>query len=551
MKEELTPELKKQKKTRNKTSYILIAFAAGLSSIAELAVQYFLKDELKLEPATMSQIYSIIYIPWMIKPLFGFITDLFPVFGYRRKIYIMLSSILIMLSWITLSLHTKTLLEATILLTLVNCGLSFSTVLGEAIVVELSQLEEDKTKVNEKAKNYVSLFFATKYTGALFSSYLKGLFVELMNVRKVFLIASIVPLLIFLSGVMLLENRLGKGENDFLDEDEKNSLLKNNNKAEDQKLVEAEKKTDNNVSMIEDKSIIVDEKKDFIENYALENSADKKETKIDRGQMVVDFFKFLSQKYVYVPTIFLVVFMATPSYSDPFFYFLTNELKFKATQLGKIAFCSTLATLLSIIFYRYYLKNSNFKTIIIISSLLAYLINFLAYILVSRINVTLGIPNFWLCLISNSLLAGLGELILMPMLSLACQLCPKNLEGTVYSFFMSALNFGGIMSGLNGSFLTNALGITSKDFKNLPLLIFISNVVSILPLFMLICIDKSYFHPSANESTSNDIENEKKNTKEKHECIIPKEKEEPPIKDLEKEKINNYSSQKILEDEKK
>ena len=63
--------------------------------------------------------------------------------------------------------------------------------LGEAIVVELSQLEEDKTKVNEKAKNYVSLFFATKYTGALFSSYLKGLFVELMNVRKVFLIASI------------------------------------------------------------------------------------------------------------------------------------------------------------------------------------------------------------------------------------------------------------------------------------------------------------------------------------------------------------------------
>ena len=100
-------------------------------------------------------------------------------------------------------------------------------------------------------------------------------------------------------------------------------------------------------------------------------------------------------------------------------------------------------------------------------------------------------------------------------------------------------------------FKSNFSLISFEISENLPLLIFISNVVSILPLFMLICIDKSYFHPSANESTSNDIENEKKNTKEKHECIIPKEKEEPPIKDLEKEKINNYSSQKILEDEKK
>ena len=134
--------------------------------------------------------------------------------------------------------------------------------------------------------------------------------------------------------------------------------------------------------------------------------------------MLSDFLKFLSQKYVYVPTIFLIIFMATPSYNDPFFYFLTNELKFKATQLGKISFCSTLATLLSIIYYRYYLKDSNFKTIIIICSLFAFLFNFLAYVLVTRANLQLGIPDFWLCLVSNSLLAGLGELILMPMLIL-------------------------------------------------------------------------------------------------------------------------------------
>ena len=120
--------------------HILIAFVAGFASIAELAVQFFLKDELKLEPSKMSQIHSIVLISWMIKPLLGFMTDLFPVCGYRMKVYLMLVSCLIMFRYITLLFHTKTLLEATLLLTLVNCGLSFSTVIGEVIIVELSHL---------------------------------------------------------------------------------------------------------------------------------------------------------------------------------------------------------------------------------------------------------------------------------------------------------------------------------------------------------------------------------------------------------------------------
>jgi Na+/melibiose symporter-like transporter len=319
-----------------------------------------------------------------------------------------------------------------------------------------------------------------------------------MHVRKVFLIASVVPTLIFISGVIFLESTNETGENDFTLEEENKYLLIN-----EEKNKEGLETKNNQLNVNEDKSIIVDDKKEEIHQANAEPANNvEKQGKVDKGQMVLDFFNFLGQKYVYIPTIFLIVFMATPSYSDPFFYFLTNVLKFKATQLGKIAFGSTLATLLSIIFYRYYLKNTNFKTIIIICSLLAFLFNFLAWVVVTRYNVVLGINDFWLCLVSNSLLAGLGELILMPMLALACQLCPKNLEGTVYSFFMSALNFGGIMSGLNGSFLTSALGITSKNFHNLPELILISNVISLLPLFLLCCIDISYFHPEMNKSSS-------------------------------------------------
>jgi len=86
---------------------------------------------------------------------------------------------------------------------------------------------------------------------------------------------------------------------------------------------------------------------------------------------------------------------------------------------------------------------------------------------------------------------------MMPMLALACQICPKNLEGTVYSFFMSAINFGGIMSGLIGSFITTSLGISSKDYHNLHILILISNFASLVPLPILYCIDNSYLEGEA------------------------------------------------------
>src|SRR5690349_18978701 len=84
-------ELKnKKKRDMNKLAYLIISFNQGLSSISELAVSYFFKDQLHLEPARLSQIMSFVAIPWMVKPIFGLITDLLPLCSYRRKVYIIL-----------------------------------------------------------------------------------------------------------------------------------------------------------------------------------------------------------------------------------------------------------------------------------------------------------------------------------------------------------------------------------------------------------------------------------------------------------------------------
>lgn len=59
----------------------------------------------------------------------------------------------------------------------------------------------------------------------------------------------------------------------------------------------------------------------------------------------------------------------------------------------------------------------------------------------------------------------------MPLLVLACRMCPKNIEGTMYALLMSTLNFGSIISLQLGGVLTYFLGISDTNFDNLWLLV--------------------------------------------------------------------------------
>ena len=67
----------------------------------------------------------------------------------------------------------------------------------------------------------------------------------------------------------------------------------------------------------------------------------------------------------------------------------------------------------------------------------------------------------------------------MPILSLAAELCPKNLEGTVYSLFMSTLNFGGVMSNLFGSCLMLFYGISKINYERIGALIVLERDISL------------------------------------------------------------------------
>ena len=92
--------------SKNNRDYNIVIFLGFLqeasSGISSVAIQFLLKDVFKLSPSDATFLDSLIAIPWIIKPLWGFISDSFYICSYRRKSYLIIFSIFQIFIWILL-----------------------------------------------------------------------------------------------------------------------------------------------------------------------------------------------------------------------------------------------------------------------------------------------------------------------------------------------------------------------------------------------------------------------------------------------------------------
>lgn len=220
------------------------------------------------------------------------------------------------------------------------------------------------------------------------------------------------------------------------------------------------------------------------------------------------FFSFIKMPIIYKPVIFILLFMATPSYSDPMFYFYTNILHFSPVIMGRLKLVYGIASVLGILVFNKFFRNVSFKKIIWVTTILSMFFNMLSIVVVERLNTKIGVPDLYFCLTTDALTTALAEINTMPLLVLACNLCPKNIEGTLYAFLMSISNFGSLLANQIGSSLSSLLGITNSNFENLSMLIFIANIVLLIPMPALYLVDEeTYTTCDSNKKTKEDINN--------------------------------------------
>jgi folate/biopterin transporter len=199
---------------------ITIYFVQGILALSRLAVSFFLKDELLLSPVQMSTIIGISTIPWMIKPLYGFISDSFPLFGYHRKPYILLSGIIGCAAWVCLGTVVHTSSMATMMILLSYLSVAISDVIIDSIVVQRARIE---TEAN--VGSLQSLCWGTTAIGGLCTAYFSGLLLEYFSTRTVFLITALFPLVMSSVTWLIAEQPVDKNEQNKKDNNTKNQLV--------------------------------------------------------------------------------------------------------------------------------------------------------------------------------------------------------------------------------------------------------------------------------------------------------------------------------------
>ena len=78
----------------------ILATSLPLTQIlALIPLRNLLKNELHVDRAANAAFFFWLTFPWFLKPIFGIVTDAFPLFGSRRRSYILIGTSLAILAW--------------------------------------------------------------------------------------------------------------------------------------------------------------------------------------------------------------------------------------------------------------------------------------------------------------------------------------------------------------------------------------------------------------------------------------------------------------------
>ena len=73
--------------------YAVEGIGQARTGLVAQPLSYWLKQTLHWTPVTISASLAILDLPWVIKPVWGAISDFVPLFGYRRRPYLVLANI--------------------------------------------------------------------------------------------------------------------------------------------------------------------------------------------------------------------------------------------------------------------------------------------------------------------------------------------------------------------------------------------------------------------------------------------------------------------------
>ncbi len=180
--------------------FAIVYFAQGMSALPVQVITIHFKDQ-GLEADDVATFFLVASIPWFIKPLYGLISDFLPLFGRRRKSYLLLTSALACVAGLITGISAHfSYWELAILYAAMGLGLAYNDVLTDALMVE-------KGKLNGLTGAFQSVQWSAVTVAAIIVGLLGGYFAEHRELQTAFAVAAIFPLIVFFMAVFFVHEK--------------------------------------------------------------------------------------------------------------------------------------------------------------------------------------------------------------------------------------------------------------------------------------------------------------------------------------------------------
>eukprot|EP00924_Labyrinthula_sp_SR-Ha-C_P002830 snap_masked-scaffold_13-processed-gene-8.40-mRNA-1 protein AED:0.11 eAED:0.12 QI:0/0/0/1/1/1/2/0/599 len=517
---------------------LFVSFVYGINqglgeSWITLACTFYFSDPvpkgLDLPEERVQKISGFANVPWEVKSIYGIISDNFPVFGYRRIPYIFFAGILGLFSFIGLSVYSNSIFMIAIFLFFGNLSMASPDVMIDASVAEKCRDQP------EFASDLQSLCWGSFAMGAIFAYGTGGYLYDEFSSQGLFALCVISALVLIYPA---FSNWLGDQDMSTSTEDFWIKQRQRTFCGKVQNILNEKKKkaiiklsfailgisftlgllggADLETSLFELASFITVVSVVYLiyhYEYSISPILAKASIYIFLGNALQpssvvltywlrDVYPHCHENLVFDP-------VAGKNISVPADF--TKSPCFSADFISNLSVVGYVCFLLGTVVYNKYFSSWPYRRIYTFTQICLFLAGMLDLVLVTRVNLALGIPDYVFVIGDEVIGDVIGRLNTMPLFILAAGVCPPGIEATLFSFNMGLSNFGSVLASYFGLGLLRLLGTSHKTgFHNLGLYIFVRTCFKLLPLALIpfLIPDKSpsdsFLENSKDEGSSTD-----------------------------------------------
>ncbi|MEW5296955.1 MAG: hypothetical protein WDW36_000198 [Sanguina aurantia] len=489
----------------------------GLTELADLANEYLMKDALGASPAEVAGYQSASNIPWMLKPVIGFVTDSVPLFGYKRRSYLLIASVTGAATWLATSMFVNSKGSFLAMMLINSTAGAFSDVVADTIVVDMARGETQAT-----SGSLQSLCWSAYAVGEIATAYFSGSLVQGHGPRFVIGITAIFPMLVAVAACRVTDS---KGD----------IAVRDATAGQHQRLplalsgdLSGDELEDDSLSVEAEANEVAGTRQSPASHHPPHSTGSARSSTEPRRPTPLPSQRAPAPHHTHAtarrrhpqpgepavleslrshvgllrravlrpailwPTAYMFLLSATPSAPSAMFYFQTVELGFTPKFLGEVQLVAAVSSLVGVGLYERCFKRVPLRRMMAWGTLLLLTLQANQLLLATRYNLRLGLSDALVTLGGGAATDVVLSVLGMPVLVLAARMCPVGIEGTMFAMLMSVTNLASGVSTATGAALTSLLGITADSFDRLPLLLLICNLLTLLPLPLLLLIPHEY-----------------------------------------------------------